>query len=127
MNVITSLENMGLVVRIGDAGDLVLSGLQSLSAEDRRVAVDMAKGNKPAIMEELRWRSCMGDAPAPEQIAHAQRMLVDCPVNGGELHCWYCSRCSEARTCSAWRTRRADVDMFRQSGEPYSLYPLAGR
>ena len=60
--------------------------------------------------------------PTPEQIAHAQRMLVDCPSTGGKLHCWHCSRCGDARRCMAWRSRRADVEFFRRSERPYSLY-----
>lgn len=122
MNIVASLENMGLAVRIDDAGALAMIGLQSLSAEDRRVAVAMAKENKAAIMEEMRQRSCREDAPTPEQIAHARYMLVNCPVTRGKRHCWHCSRCDDARTCAAWNSRRSDVAFFRQSEEPYSLF-----
>ena len=61
------------------------------------------------------------ETPDPAALAHAQRMLISCPVQGRSLHCWYCSRCSEAGTCSAWRSRRADVEFFRKSEKPYSL------
>ena len=60
--------------------------------------------------------------PDPAALAHARRMLVSCPVQGRSLHCWYCSRCSEAGKCPAWRSRRADVEFFRKSEKPYSLY-----
>jgi hypothetical protein len=60
--------------------------------------------------------------PTPEQIAHARRMLVDCPETKGKLHCWHCSRCDRARRCTAWRIRRNDVEFFRQSEKPYSLF-----
>lgn len=61
------------------------------------------------------------DDPSPEQLAHARRMLVDCPSTGGKLHCWYCSRCGDARTCSAWRSHRRDVEFYKNSEEPLSL------
>ena len=62
----------------------------------------------------------------PEQIAHARRMLVACPLTGGKLHCWHCSRCGDSQACRTWRTRRADVEFFRHSGPPYSLYLVEG-
>lgn len=55
-------------------------------------------------------------------IEHAKRMLIYCPTAGGKLHCWYCSRCDKAPTCTAWRCRRQDVEFFMGSCEPYSLY-----
>ena len=64
--------------------------------------------------------------PTPEQIAHARRMLVRCPAKGRDLHCWYCSRCGDARKCKAWHTRSSDVEFFRQSERPYSLYLVEG-
>ena len=73
----------------------------------------------PSTGEEVRTDS---DEPDPAALAHARRLLVTCPVQGRILHCWYCSRCSEAGKCSAWRSRRSDVEFFRQSGKPYSLY-----
>lgn len=62
------------------------------------------------------------DDPTAAQLDHARRMLVDCPSTDGKLHCWYCSRCDDARTCTAWRALRQDVEFFRKSGEPYSLF-----
>lgn len=62
------------------------------------------------------------EPPTAAQLGHARRMLVDCPSSGAKLHCWHCSRCGNARRCTAWRTRRADVAFFRKSGEPYSLF-----
>lgn len=64
------------------------------------------------------------DTPPPEQIHQARRMLVDCPCTDGKLHCWYCSRCTAARTCRTWLSRRADVKFFRGSDKPYSLILL---
>lgn len=64
------------------------------------------------------------DPPTPEQIAHARRMLVSCPVQRRRLHCWHCSRCDKAVSCAAWRTRRADVESFRHRESPYSLHLL---
>ncbi len=58
----------------------------------------------------------------PEQLAHARTLLVDCPVSRGKRHCWHCSRCGDARKCSAWRARAAYVESFRQSEKPYSLF-----
>jgi hypothetical protein len=55
-------------------------------------------------------------------LAHARRLLVDCPVVGGKRHCWHCSRCPGAATCQAWHERRLDVEFFRQSEKPYSLH-----
>ena len=63
-----------------------------------------------------------GGEPTPEQIAHARRMLVNCPFTGGKLHCWHCSRCDDAGTCRAWRIRRRDVELFRNCEAPYSLF-----
>jgi hypothetical protein len=65
-------------------------------------------------------------SPTPEQLAHARRMLVDCPSTGGKRHCWYCSGCEKARTCAAWRTRRRDVEFYRHSGKPSSLALVEG-
>lgn len=53
MNIVSSLEAMGIEVRQDDAGGLSLSGLQSLSADERRVAVELARAQKAAILEEL--------------------------------------------------------------------------
>ena len=59
---------------------------------------------------------------APAALAHARSLLVACPVQRRGLHCWYCSRCSEVARCTAWRSRRHDVEFFRNSEKPYSLY-----
>lgn len=81
-------------------------------------AVGRAYGEKDFPVESVGGN----DEPTPAQLDHARRMLVDCPSTGGKLHCWHCSRCDDTRTCSAWRTRRHDVEFFRKSGEPYSLF-----
>lgn len=62
------------------------------------------------------------NGPTPEQLTHARRMLVVCPdmPRGCTVHCWYCSRCQKARTCTAWRHLRSHVEFFRQSTIPYS-------
>ncbi len=60
--------------------------------------------------------------PDPVTLAHAHTLLVSCPSTGLKLHCWHCSRCGEARSCTAWRTHRPDVEFFKQSEKPYSLY-----
>ncbi len=75
--------------------------------------------NSPQCEEKL---SLEKYDPTPEQIAHARRMLVDCPATRGKRHCWHCSRCGDARKCSAWRARAAYVESFRQSEKPYSLF-----
>jgi hypothetical protein len=119
MTAVSTLESMGLRVSLNESGNLfALAGLQTLSADERQAALTLAQENKTAIMEELRG----SDEPTPEQIAHARRMLVACPSTGGKLHCWYCSRCEKAGSCMAWRHRRGDVEFFRQSEEPYSLF-----
>lgn len=61
------------------------------------------------------------DTPTPEQLAHARRLVVDCPIQGRGLHCWHCSRCGDTRTCSAWRGLRSEVERLKHSGKPYSL------
>jgi hypothetical protein len=76
--------------------------------------------HKAAILEAL--QAPPPDEPTPAQIDHARRMLVDCPSTGGKRHCWHCSRCDKTQTCAAWRSRRADVEFFREGRKPYSLY-----
>lgn len=130
MNIVTSLESMGLVVRIDDAGALALTGLQTLSADERRVAVELVKENRAAIMEELRRRSRLlanvniADTPTPAQLDHARSLLVDCPSTGGKLHCWHCTRCAKEMKCMAWRHIPAAEMRFQRSaaGKTYSLY-----
>jgi hypothetical protein len=62
--------------------------------------------------------------PDPSALAHAKRMLIYCPALGEKLHCWRCSRCygAESGGCKAWHSRRSDVEFFRRSGPPYSLF-----
>ncbi|MDR1241796.1 MAG: hypothetical protein LBM00_03270 [Deltaproteobacteria bacterium] len=122
MNAVSTLESMGLRVSLNKSGGLSLAGLQTLSVDDRQVALALARENKASILEELRHPASTADDPTPEQIAHARRMLVDCPTAEGKLHCWHCSRCDRARRCTAWRIRRNDVEFFRQSEAPYSLF-----
>lgn len=62
------------------------------------------------------------DEPSAAELDHARHQLVACPVQKRRLHCWYCSRCSEAVRCTAWRPRRQDVEFYRQSEKPSSLY-----
>ncbi|MDL2317073.1 hypothetical protein LJC59_08385 [Desulfovibrio sp. OttesenSCG-928-A18] len=119
MNAVRQLENMGLSLILDQGNWFILGGLKSLPVESRRQAVAFAKEHKPAILEELRKRA---DEPTPTQLAHARRMLVDCPSTGGKLHCWHCSRCPEAARCSAWHGHRNDVTFFRQSEKPASLF-----
>lgn len=76
----------------------------------------------PESVRHLPLADDSADAPTPEQIAHARRMLVVCPSTGGKRHCGHCSRCGDARTCSAWHGRRYDVEFFRRSHEPFSLF-----
>ena len=124
MNAVSVLRDMGLSVRLDEEGALVLGGLKSLPPEDRGAAVRLARENKTAIVEALQMASPV--AHTEEQhaaaLAHARRLLVPCPATGGKLHCWHCSRCDKARSCRAWRGRRADVEFFRQSEEPFSLF-----
>ena len=61
-------------------------------------------------------------APTPEQIAYARTLLVACPSTGGKRHCWHCSRCENAKTCTAWHRLAVKVEFFKGSYEPYSLY-----
>ena len=61
------------------------------------------------------------DEITPEEIAYAQKMLVDCFITGGKIHCWYCAACPDSETCRAWHPRRADVELFRKSDKPASL------
>ena len=63
----------------------------------------------------------LAEIPTPEEIAYAQKMLVDCFITGGKIHCWYCAACPDSETCRAWHPRRADVELFRKSDKPASL------
>ena len=79
------------------------------------------KGLKKTVSDVSYGETTFQD-PTPEQIAHANRMLVDCPNTPGvKWHCWYCSRCSKSSECSAWHHLRSDVKFFKLSGPPYSL------
>lgn len=90
---------------------LVGEGLSSTSSTS---STKMDGGNlKPDVAD---------DEPTAAEMAHARRMLVACPVLKRPLHCFCCSRCEKARSCAAWRSRRADVLFFRQSEEPHSFY-----
>ena len=142
MNIVTQLENMGLSLSLDQDSSFILGGLKKLPPESRRQAVEVAREHKPAILEELKNRAEAfiarpADAPAASKIgqsrsahhsaaalAHARRMLVPCPAHGRELHCWYCSRCAETASCQSWRARRYDVEFFRQSEKPESVYLL---
>jgi hypothetical protein len=64
--------------------------------------------------------------PVTAALAHAQRMLVRCPIQKRDLHCWHCSSCGEAQKCRAWHTRRHDVEFFKGSEKPYSLSLVEG-
>ena len=44
------------------------------------------------------------------------------PRKSTENAAFAASRCDKTRSCMAWRVRRADVEFFRQSEKPYSLY-----
>jgi hypothetical protein len=115
MSAVSFLESMGLSLSLAEGGKVVVCGLKSLDREGRAYAVRLAQEHKSAIVEALQ-------GPTPAQLAHARRMLVTCPATGGKVHCWHCSRCPEARTCLSWRVRRSDVESFRQSEEPFSLF-----
>lgn len=119
MNIVHQLESMGLSLTLDEDDFFVLGGLKSLPVDSRLYAVEVAKAHKPAILEELKRRA---EQPDPAALAHARSLLVACPVQGRKLHCWYCSRCSEVRGCMSWRKRRRDVEFFRGSGKPNSLY-----
>lgn len=117
------LKSLGLTLEASiDGSKLIISGLKQLRKKERELALLIAKENKPAILAELERQT------KPEhlaQIAHAKRMLVNCPFASEKLHCWHCSRCGHAHKCMAWRERRQDVEFFQGSEEPYSVY-LAG-
>jgi hypothetical protein len=122
MNAVTLLEGMGLTLGVSENGKLAVEGLKHLPPEQRAYALQLAQENKAPIVEALQRPSTVSDEPTPAQLGHARRMLVDCPATGGKRHCWHCSRCQTARSCLAWRGRRFDVEFFRQSGKPYSLF-----
>jgi hypothetical protein len=107
----TELEGMGLSFT-STGGKLAVGGLKRLSPEQREFALTLAKENKAAILEELQRR---------EELDYAFSLLVDCPARLRHLHCWYCSRCGQARRCAAWRPHRPDVEFFKRSKEPASL------
>ena len=85
-------------------------------------SVDALSSSRRSRSSRSEKEENISEQPDPAALAHAKRMLVSCPVQGQSLHCWYCSRCSEAGKCPAWRGRRADVEFFRKSEKPYSLY-----
>ena len=186
MNAVLNLESMGLTLSLDSCGGLSVDGLHTLTAENRRNALALAKDNKHTIVEELRRRSAgstqrepvtTGNLPAwirahvpgevlddskerrckskrcgavfmrttesdeswknkrycsaecwngkpfnPEQIAYAENLIVDCPTQNRKLHCWRCADCETAHTCTAWRSKKSDVEFFRMSEKPYSLH-----
>ena len=122
MSALASLQRLGLSLSVSFDGKLILDGLKKLPREDRKQALSLAKGNKAAIIEALCKAPRCEAAPTPDGLAHARRMLVVCPSAEGQLHCWYCSRCSMAAGCRAWRRHRADVAFFKRSEPPYSLF-----
>ena len=122
MNVTTSLENMGLLLGLSSDGNLILDGLNQLTDEQRGYALSLAKEHKAAILSDLRVRLLEGDAHNDPAVKHARRMMVECPATPGmKWHCWYCSRCKDAPSCTAWRHLRAYVEFYRHSEQPFSL------
>jgi hypothetical protein len=123
MSALAELHNMGLSVRLAGVNGLTLDGLKDLMPGQRDQALTLARQHKDSILEELHKRSLPpSNDPTPDQLAHARRMLVDCPDTGGKRHCWHCSRCPASSSCMAWRVRRSDVIFFRQSEKPFSLF-----
>ena len=124
MNAVFILRDMGLSVRLDEEGALVLGGLKSLPSDARKYAVGLAREQKASIVEVLQSASPVAhlEEEHAAALAHARRMLVDCPSTGGKLHCWNCSRCPDAASCQAWRGHRSDVEFFRRSEEPLSLF-----
>lgn len=121
MNVVEELRGMGLAVRLSpDGGGVTLGGLKGLSPEQRRRALEVARGEKPRIIDALKGQ---GISPDPAALAHARRMTILCPALGERLHCWRCSSCSGAETgrCKAWHSHREEVEFFRRSDAPWSL------
>ena len=120
MNPVDELQEMGLGLRLSSGGDLTLDGLKKLSPEQRRRALEVAREEKPRIVDALKMRAI---PPDPAALAHARRFLVNCPALGERLHCWWCSRCYgvESGGCKAWHTHRDEVEFFKRSDAPYSL------
>ena len=63
-----------------------------------------------------------GHRSTPEQVSYARGLLVSCPMLQKRRHSWYCSRCDKTTSCSAWWTLRFEVNFFRASSEPFSLF-----
>jgi hypothetical protein len=119
MSAVSILESIGLSLRLDGEGGLVLDGMKNLPPEDRAYALKVARGHKAAIVEALQ-------NPSPAALAHARRMTIPCPASGDDRHIWHCSRCGAAGRCTAWRSRRSEVEFFRGSEEPFSLFLVEG-
>ncbi|WP_018123261.1 hypothetical protein [Desulfovibrio oxyclinae] len=53
MSAVRLIESRGAEVRLSPSGGLVLSGLDSIPADDARELLEYAKGNKAALVDEL--------------------------------------------------------------------------
>ena len=63
--------------------------------------------------------------PASE---YAQSLLVKCPLSGGDLHCWHCSRCHKMETCPAIPDHlQQKVKGYTERRKPQSLHWTEGR
>jgi hypothetical protein len=120
MNPVDELHEMGLGLRLSPSGNLTLDGLKKLSPEQRKRALEMAREEKPRIVDTLKSRAI---PPDPAALAYARSLLVKCPAQGKNLHCWWCSRCSgmESDKCKAWHIYRDEVEFFKRSDAPYSF------
>lgn len=113
------MHNAGIPVRVW-----IEAGLAEKTRQDAPQALEPARREAEAesAREEVPGKECEAERPSPAAIAYARSLLVTCPAQRRKLHCWHCSRCSGAESCAAWRGLRRDVDFFRSSGQPYSLY-----
>ena len=77
----------------------------------------VADKNKP-VKEEIK-------KPASE---YTQTLLVKCPLSGGDLHCWHCSRCHKMESCPAIPGHlQQKVKDYIKRDKPQSLHWVEGR
>jgi hypothetical protein len=59
-----------------------------------------------------------------EVLKYAHTLEVICPSEFTRRHCWYCAYCEVSKKCPAWRMLTLEVEFYKRSGPPLSLYAL---
>jgi len=98
---------------VGQTKNLVPHGQESVGQKNQ----PSGQRDKP-VKEEVK-------KPASE---YTQTLLVKCPLSGGDLHCWYCSRCHKMESCPAIPGHlQQKVKGYTERRKPQSLHWVEGR